>query len=63
MKRIKLLYIGDLIMEAEDRIFHGFFDIDKFVHEKCILYGVECVEKEILEIINKCKRYDKVQKG
>ena len=56
MKRIKLLYISDLILDVENKLFHGFFDIEKFVHKKCIEYGIESAEKEIIEIVNKCNK-------
>jgi len=29
--RMKLLYISDLILEIEEKLYNGIFDVDKFV--------------------------------
>ena len=54
MKRIKLLYISDLILEVENKLYHGIFDIEKFVHDKCLKYDIMAAEKEIMDIVNMC---------
>jgi len=53
--RIKLLYISDLILEIEDKLYHGIFDVDKFVHDRCEEHNITHVEKDILHIV---KYYD-----
>ena len=54
--RIKLIYISDLLLEIEDKLYRELFDVDKFVHEKCLEHNITDVEKDILHIV---KRYDR----
>lgn len=54
--RIKLIYISDLILEIEDKLYREIFDVDKFVHDRCEEHNITDVEKDILHIV---KRYDR----
>ena len=58
MKRIKLLYISDLILECENKLYHNILDIEKFIHDKCVLYGIRDAENDILSIVNRCIKKD-----
>ena len=51
--RMKLLYISDLILEVEEKLYNGIFDVDKFVHDRCAEHNITAVEKDILHIV-KC---------
>lgn len=58
--RMKLLYISDLILEIEEKLYNGIFDVDKFIHDKCTEHNITDVEKDIVHII---KRYDNKSLG
>ena len=50
-----LLYASDVILEAEDRLCHK-KSIKTFVHQKCVEYGIEYIEDELIKLIEKCKK-------
>ena len=50
-----LLYASDVILEVEDRLCHK-KAIRMFVHKKCAEYGIEYIEDELVQLIEKCRK-------
>ncbi len=55
--KIKLIYISDLMLEVEEKLYHGVFNVEEFIHDRCIEHNIsKSVEERITYII---KYYDK----
>ena len=55
--KMKLIYISDLILEVEEKLYHGPIDVEEFIHGRCAEHNISKRVEECITFI--LKYYDK----